>query len=124
MLAVVPLAEPAVFLRKQQLIHDGKPVVAAVLLFSDEPQAVLPKRSSIKVYRYGTTGEGTRDTLAFNPITVRVTSTAKSANQFGRLKSLFRKSRSWVNRGWRPSSIRKSLFTKSSLTRYCIATTV
>ena len=70
MLAVIPLAEPAVFLRKQQLIHDGKPVVAAVLLFSDEPQAVLPKRSSIKVYRYGTTGEGTRDTLAFNPITV------------------------------------------------------
>ena len=71
MLAVTPIAEPLPWLRKQQLIHEGKPTVAAALLFSDEPQAVLPKRSAIKIYRYPTTGaEGTRETLAFNPITI------------------------------------------------------
>lgn len=71
MLAITPLAEPLPFLRKQQLIHDEKPTVAATLLFSDEPQAALPKRSAIKIYRYRTAGEeGTRETLAFNPITI------------------------------------------------------
>ena len=71
MLAVTPIAEPLPWLGKQQLIHDEKPTVAAVLLFSDEPQAILPKRSAIKIYRYRTTGpEGTRETLAFNPITI------------------------------------------------------
>ena len=33
MLAVVPIAEPYPWLRKQQLIHSDKPTVAAVLLF-------------------------------------------------------------------------------------------
>jgi ATP-dependent DNA helicase RecG len=71
MLAVTPIAEPLPFLRKQQLIHDEKPTVAATLLFSDEPQAALPKRSAIKIYRYRTvSAEGTRETLAFNPITI------------------------------------------------------
>jgi len=53
------------------MIRDDKPTVGAVLLFADEPQAVLPKRSAIKVYRYRTTGEqGTRETLEFDPITI------------------------------------------------------
>jgi ATP-dependent DNA helicase RecG len=70
-LAVTPIAEPWPWLRKQQLIHDDKPTVAAVLLFSDEPQAALPKRSAIKIYRYGTTAaQGTRETLKFDPITI------------------------------------------------------
>jgi ATP-dependent DNA helicase RecG len=71
MLAVVPIAEPHPWLRKQLMIVDGKPTVGAVLLFADEPQAVLPKRSAIKVYRYRTTAEqGTRETLEFDPITI------------------------------------------------------
>jgi hypothetical protein len=41
------------------------------LLFADEPQAVLPKRCGIKVYRYKTTeGQGFREALAFDPKTV------------------------------------------------------
>jgi ATP-dependent DNA helicase RecG len=41
------------------------------LLFSDEPQTALPKRSAIKIYRYQTHDEeGTRDTLAFDPLTI------------------------------------------------------
>jgi ATP-dependent DNA helicase RecG len=71
MISIVPIIEPETFLHKQLLVHGDKPTVAAVLLFSDEPQAALPKRSAIKVYRYRTTDlEGSRENLAFDPITV------------------------------------------------------
>jgi ATP-dependent DNA helicase RecG len=71
MLSTVPTAEPSGWLTKQNLTIDGKPTVAGLLLFSDEPQAALPKRSAIKIYRYQTREEeGTRDTLAFNPLTI------------------------------------------------------
>ncbi|MFB8169368.1 ATP-binding protein [Kitasatospora purpeofusca] len=71
MLDVVPSAEPSAWLRKQLLVQDGKPTVAALLLYSDEPQAALPKRSAIKIYRYKTTDEqGARENLAFNPLTI------------------------------------------------------
>jgi ATP-dependent DNA helicase RecG len=67
----VPAAEPEQWLRKQQLIRDDRPTVAALLLFAEEPQAVLPKRSGMKIYRYTTKDAvGTRETLAFTPLTV------------------------------------------------------
>ncbi|HEX5044673.1 MAG TPA: ATP-binding protein [Candidatus Polarisedimenticolaceae bacterium] len=64
---VVPTMTPTKFLKKQRLIKNGKPVVAAVLLFADEPQAVLPKRSGVKLYRYKTSGTGSRETLVNTP---------------------------------------------------------
>lgn len=68
---VVPNAEPEAWLRKQSLIQNDMPTVAGLLLFAEEPQAQLPKRSGIKVYRYGTQeAEGFREVLAFIPITV------------------------------------------------------
>lgn len=68
---VVPTTEPEPWFRKQQLIRSDKPTVAGILLFADIPQAILPKRCGIKIYRYTTTApEGTRETLAFNPITI------------------------------------------------------
>lgn len=67
---VIPASTPMKFLKKQGLIRGKKPVVGAVLLFADEPQAALPKRSGVKLYRYKTTGEGTRETLAGPPITI------------------------------------------------------
>ena len=71
MLGVVPTAEPGPWLAKQRLLRDGKPTVAGLLLFAETPQAILAKRSGIKVYRYKTReAEGTRETLAFTPITV------------------------------------------------------
>lgn len=70
MINVVPSAEPIAWLRKQQLVRDGNATVAGVLMFSEEPQAILPKRCGIKVYRYKTKEEASRATLAFNPITV------------------------------------------------------
>jgi ATP-dependent DNA helicase RecG len=65
---VVPTSKPEPWLRKQQLIQQDKPIVAGVLLFAEEPQAVLPKRCGIKLYRYKTReAEGSRATLAFDP---------------------------------------------------------
>ena len=71
-LDVVPTSEPEIWLRKQELIKNDKPTVAGVVLFSDLPQAILPKRTGIKVYRYKTSEEeGTRDTLVSDPITIK-----------------------------------------------------
>lgn len=68
---VIPTVQPEAWLRKQTLIREERPTVAGLLLFSDEPQAVLPKRSGVKVYRYKTSeSEGFRDVLAFTPKTV------------------------------------------------------
>lgn len=68
--AIVPEVEPYKWLRKQRLIVNEKLTVAGELLFSDEPQICLPKRSSIKIFRYKTSGEADRDTLAGLPITI------------------------------------------------------
>jgi ATP-dependent DNA helicase RecG len=70
MLEIVPEGEPEVWLAKQRLVVDGRPTVAGLLLFADEPQVFLPK-ASVKIYRYTTTDEeGTRETLAFDPISI------------------------------------------------------
>lgn len=69
---VIPSAKAADWLRKQQVIIEGKATVAGVVLFADEPQAILPKRSGIKIVRYKTTEfvEGTRETLSGDPISI------------------------------------------------------
>jgi ATP-dependent DNA helicase RecG len=68
MLDVVPTSEPQAWLKKQELIKEDKPTVAAVVLFADLPQAILPKRTGIKVYRYKTADvEGSRETLVGLP---------------------------------------------------------
>jgi ATP-dependent DNA helicase RecG len=70
-LEVVPTSEPEDWLRKNELIQNQKPTVAGVVLFADLPQAILPKRTGIKIYRYKTSAtEGTRETLVGNPVTV------------------------------------------------------
>jgi len=64
-------AQPEAWLRKQLLIVSDMPTVAGLLLFAEEPQAQIPKRCGIKIYRYATQEtEGFRDVLAFIPITV------------------------------------------------------
>lgn len=68
---VVPNAQPEPWLKKQSLLVNDMPTVAGLLLFSEEPQAPLPKRCGIKVYRYGTQeAQGFREVLTFIPITV------------------------------------------------------
>lgn len=70
LLDVVPSAEPEQWLTKQQVVVDGRPTVAGILLYSDLPQATLPKRSAIKILRYQTKEGGERDFLAFDPLTL------------------------------------------------------
>ena len=71
MTEVVPTIEPLPWLKKQLLIRGDHPTVAANLLYSDIPQAALPKQSGIKIYRYKTKElQGTRDTLVFDPISI------------------------------------------------------
>jgi ATP-dependent DNA helicase RecG len=70
-LAVVPSAEPEEWAESQFIANDNNPTVAGVLLYADQPQAALPKRSAIKIFRYKTREEeGSRETLAFDPVTV------------------------------------------------------
>lgn len=69
---VIPTAnDPEAWLKKQLLVRDGKLTVAGVILFCDEPQAILPKHCGIKIYRYMTNADfGNRESLAFNPMTI------------------------------------------------------
>jgi len=68
---VIPSAEPDSWLKKQLLIREEKPTVAAVLLFGEEPQAILPKHCGIKIMRYQTQDrEGSRPVLSFDPVTI------------------------------------------------------
>jgi ATP-dependent DNA helicase RecG len=71
LLGVVPTAEPEPWLRKQRFIIDQHPTVSGVLLFSEEPQALLPKRTAIKIFRYKTSEPvPAREHLAFDPLTI------------------------------------------------------
>lgn len=71
MLEVVPTAEPESWLKKQRLIINDLPTVAGVLLFAEEPQAIIPKHCGLKIYQYATKeDEGTREALLFDPITI------------------------------------------------------
>lgn len=68
---VVPHQAAEKWLRKQLLIIKDKPTVAGTVLFAEEPQALLPKRCGIKIYRYRTTeDEGTRESLEGIPSTI------------------------------------------------------
>lgn len=67
---ITPPTDKATWLSKQHLAKDGKLTVAGEMLFSDEPQICLPKRSSIKIFRYKTSGDADRAMLDGLPLTV------------------------------------------------------
>lgn len=66
----VPNVDTVSWLSKQKLCKNGNLNVAGVMLFTDEPQITLPKRSAIKIYRYKTSGEADRDMLDNIPLTI------------------------------------------------------
>jgi len=66
---IVPKAEPMSWLKKQKVVRDEQATVAGLILFADEPQAVLPK-AAIKISRYRTSDEPTRATLEGQPSTI------------------------------------------------------
>ena len=67
---VVPKLDNISWIKRQHLFNGDHLTVAGTLLFTDEPQIFLPKRSSIKILRYKTSGKGDRDTLDKNPETI------------------------------------------------------
>jgi ATP-dependent DNA helicase RecG len=67
---LIPNIESNKWLAKQKLSKDGSLTVAGCLLFMDEPQVVLPKRSAIKIFRYKTSDNADRDYLDGTPITI------------------------------------------------------
>lgn len=67
---VVPNIDKEKWLQKQRLYKEGHLTVAGSLLFMDEPQIVLPKRSAIKIYRYKTSEQADRDYLDGTPLTI------------------------------------------------------
>ena len=67
---VVPNIDKSQWLAKQKLCKDEQLTVAGAMLFMDEPQIVLPKRSAIKIFRYKTSGQPDRDMLDGQPITI------------------------------------------------------
>lgn len=67
---IIPHLDSPSWLEKQKLIRNGHVTVAGLMLFSDEPQIFLPKRSAIKIFRYKTAEEADRDMLDSLPITV------------------------------------------------------
>lgn len=70
LLETIPTGEPEEWLTKQFVLQQKRPTVAGVLLFSDNPQAILPKRSAVKILRYQTKADAERDFLAFDPETI------------------------------------------------------
>lgn len=66
----VPNIDKSQWLNKQKLCKDGHLTVAGAMLFMDEPQIALPKRSAIKIYRYKTSGSPDRDMLDGQPMTI------------------------------------------------------
>lgn len=68
---VVPRATPREWLDRQLLVKERKPTVAGILLYDEEPQAILPKRCGLKIFRYKTVEkEGSRESLAFQPVSI------------------------------------------------------
>lgn len=68
--SIVPHSVMDVFFKRERIVSESRVRVSGVLLFSDLPQAILAQ-SAIKVYRYKSLSEeGTRNELAFDPITI------------------------------------------------------
>ncbi len=67
-----PMTTPYDWLRRQKVMNSNAHIsVAGVLLYDECPQATLPKQSAIKILRYHTDDEGSRETLDSEfPITI------------------------------------------------------
>lgn len=80
-------AEPSEFLNKQLLVQEGQCTIAGTLLFSDLPQAHIPS-AAVKIYRYMTDGEESRDHLAGHPETIEGPLTALISKTTGRVTEI------------------------------------
>lgn len=85
---ITPPTDKVTWLTKQRLAKNGKLTVAGEMLFADEPQICLPKRSSIKIFRYKTSGEADRATLDCLPYTVEGCAYVQIYNAVAKVKEI------------------------------------
>lgn len=126
--AIIPRVDPRSWLIKQQLVHEDKLTVAGELLFADEPQICLPKRSSIKILRYKTSGIAERDMLAEQPITIEGCAydlIVKAVSQTKEIvESILKPENSFENIGY-PEEVLREIIANAVLHRdYAIATDI
>ena len=88
---VVPNIESTTWLSKQKLCRERSLNVAGVMLFTDEPQITLPKRSAIKLYRYKTSGEADRDMLDGTPLTIEGSAYTQIYTAVSKVKEIIEK---------------------------------
>jgi ATP-dependent DNA helicase RecG len=100
MIESVPVSEAEPWLRSQRLIIGDNPTVAGVLLYCDEPQAILPKRSAIKILRYRSSeSEGARDQMDGDPITIEGPLTNQISEAVGAVIDIVQSQRVQTPRG-------------------------
>lgn len=99
--------DPIDFLLKEQLIdrESWTPKVAPLLLFSENPSAILPKQCAIKIVRYDTTSEDLdRDALTDDNYAIEGHLNHQIKESFDTIKSLLSKTRVWSLKGFHPAS--------------------
>lgn len=85
---ITPPTDRITWLTKQRLAKNEKLTVAGEMLFSDEPQICLPKRSSIKIFRYKTSGDADRTTLDGLPLTIEGCAYSQIYNAVAKVKEI------------------------------------
>jgi ATP-dependent DNA helicase RecG len=95
--------EPLNFLVKEQLIDRDTfaPKVAAILLFSDNPSAILPKQCAIKIVRYDTNDEDLdRDALTDDRYSIEGHLNQQIKDSFEKIRESLKKTRAWSLKGF------------------------
>lgn len=101
--------DPLDILIKQNLIdREWTPRVAAILLFSDNPSAVLPKQCAIRIARYNTSDEDPeRDDLTDDIFSIERPIYTQITEAYDCIVKLLEKHQVWTMRGLEPMSFPK-----------------
>lgn len=101
--------EPLDILIKQNLIDkEWTPRVAAILLFSDNPSAVLPKQCAIRIARYDTSDEDPeRDDLTDDVFSIERPIYSQIVEAYEGIVKLLKKHKVWTMKGLEPMSFPK-----------------
>lgn len=99
--------DPLNFLLKEQLIdrETWAPKVAPLLLFSENPSAILPKQCAIKIVRYDTTEEDLdRDSLTKDIVSIEGRLNQQIKDSFDKIQEYLEKTRVWSLKGFHKAS--------------------
>lgn len=93
--------DPVNFLLKERLINsDWTPSVASILLFSENPSAILPKQCAIRIVRYDTDGEDIdRDALTEDNIAIEAPLYQQIKMAYSKIEEYLSKNKVWKIEG-------------------------